>query len=261
MATSLRLIVVMVAGASSSADTLQPALRIFLERRVSAALAGSSSRRLQDQPVHPCAAGLVEHLASSYLTTGESKLSAWMHKTVTQAVAAIENDASLSQACSAGELSLLQLAEVQVRRRQEALNMYKVINGHHREMRKVAKMPSVADPGAHNATSMNGTEVVEAREDGHGTRMQVPRTTLQGESKECLDDVWQEAIANEDALRDYAAAATQIGSRQWVRDGIDWCVEQANTFFREGTALGSNATRKAESWEGWVRHAGASTVC
>jgi hypothetical protein len=42
--------------------------------------------------------------------------------------------------------------------------------------------------------------------------------------------------ADDEALTAYAAAASVIGARAWVREGIDWCAEQACGFFLCGGA-------------------------
>ena len=52
------------------------------------------------------------------------------------------------------------------------------------------------------------------------------------------------------ALGAYADAAAVIGSRAWVRSGIEWCVEQARAFFHRGG--GAKFARK-EAAAAWYR--------
>ena len=47
------------------------------------------------------------------------------------------------------------------------------------------------------------------------------------------EGVW----ADEQALREYAAAATDIGTRKWVRQGIDWCADVATRHVLHGGAM------------------------
>ena len=48
--------------------------------------------------------------------------------------------------------------------------------------------------------------------------------------------VWRAATAEQAALRTYAEAAAEIGTREWAKAGIAWCAEQATHFYRGGGA-------------------------
>ena len=195
----------------SGETALQPGLRSFLEKRVSAALAGGSGgRRLErGQAVHPAAPGLVNGLVAASPSSGDA-CAAWVHRTAMQAVAALENEPSLGEATVAGSLGLLDLAGAQADRRAAALRMYNVINGHHLNMRRAAAAAEGEDSDGVSA---------EAEERGGGG----------GDG----DGGGAEAWGSEERLRGYAAAATQIGTRDWVRAGIDWSVRQADAFYCE----------------------------
>ncbi|EOD35683.1 hypothetical protein EMIHUDRAFT_227478 [Emiliania huxleyi CCMP1516] len=175
------LTVLMLLGSGETA--LQPGLRSFLEKRVSAALAGGSGgRRLErGQAVHPAAPGLVNGLVAASPSSGDA-CAAWVHRTAMQAVAALENEPSLGEATVAGSLGLLDLAGAQADRRAAALRMYN------------------------------------------------------------------------ERLRGYAAAATQIGTRDWVRAGIDW---SADAFYREGE--GCRLTKREAVRESYRRSGGPPT--
>jgi len=163
-------------------------MRTFLERRVSAAIAAGSSgpsatslshARLEEMAIHTAAPALIEDLAAA--APSGVGLSAWLHQTTLQAVVAIEHSTKLSAGCAAGELSLLDAVVDNTERLARGEHVYKVINGHHRELRQRG-----------------------------------------------------EAAKDDEVLRSYAEAATYVGTRSWVHQGIDWCAAQARTFFREG---------------------------
>lgn len=213
---------------STGAVALPARLRTFLERRVSAALAGSTRGRIDDQPVHPAAPALLDILTAA--AQGEDRSSKWVHRTVEQAAVAMENDPTLSAACVCGEISLLELATAQVQRREAALNMYNVINGHHREMRKVVQQAADGDDGNGAAAAALAASDASAASEASAA----PPGRSEAEAAPVDNEAWQHATSDAGALRDYAAAATQIGSRAWVRAGIDWSVEQANSFLRDG---------------------------
>ena len=131
----------------------------------------------------------------------ESVLNAWCHQQATAAAVSLEKDESLRRRFVSGELSLLDVAEAAACYSEAAEEMYNTINGHHRDLRRGVSAAGGADG-----------------EDGAAS-------------------AWQAATADADALRSYADAASRIGTRGWVRRGIDWCAETATRFFREGGAL------------------------
>ena len=51
-----------------------------------------------------------------------------------------------------------------------------------------------------------------------------------------VSTVWRAATAEQAALRPYAEAAAEIGTREWAKAGIAWCAEQAAHFYRGGGA-------------------------
>lgn len=136
-----------------------------------------------------------------------SQLAVWVHAQFDLALRAIEKEPEVARALAAGEITLRNAVEVNMAYSAAASAMYQTINGHHRELRAVA-----AEVAAQSDES--GDE--EAAAAGAGT----------SES-----DAWRRGTADDDALRAYAAAATQIGSREWVRMGIEWMVRQATDFF------------------------------
>jgi hypothetical protein len=226
----------------ATADALEPKLRLFLERRVSAALTGVGSGRIDNVAIHERVPALVDGLAADLDGRSSAaadalnpadlkKRSARVHKVAVQAALAIENDPALRVACANGEVGLLQLAEAQLQRRRAAVHMYNVINGHHREMRKVAKT-AIEGPGS----SAAGVRDDGGSSSGSSDGGIAPASGAASAAPTAADDAeaWRHATADESSLREYAAAATQIGTRAWVRAGIDWTVEQANGFFREG---------------------------
>ena len=226
----------------ATADALEPKLRLFLERRVSAALTGVASGRIDNVAIHERVPALVDGLAADLDGRSSAaadalnpadlkKRSARVHTVAMQAALAIENDPALRVACANGEVGLLQLAEAQSQRRRAAVQMYNVINGHHREMRKVAKT-AIEGPGSSAAGGRDDGGSSSGSSDGGIA----PASGAASAAPTAADDAaaWRHATADESSLREYAAAATQIGTRAWVRAGIDWAVEQANGFFREG---------------------------
>eukprot|EP00315_Gephyrocapsa_oceanica_P043144 CAMPEP_0185529120 /NCGR_PEP_ID=MMETSP1366-20130426/100532_1 /TAXON_ID=38817 /ORGANISM="Gephyrocapsa oceanica, Strain RCC1303" /LENGTH=357 /DNA_ID=CAMNT_0028140713 /DNA_START=129 /DNA_END=1199 /DNA_ORIENTATION=+ len=218
----------------SGETALQPGLRSFLEKRVSAALnGGSGGRRLErGQAVHPAVPGLVNGLVAASPSSGDA-CAAWVHRTAMQAVAALENEPSLCEATVAGSLGLLDLAGAQADRRAAALRMYNVINGHHLDMRRAAAVEGEDSDGVS----------AEAEERGGGAGAD--------------DGGGAEAWGSEERLRGYAAAATQIGTRDWVRAGIDWSVRQADAFYREGE--GCRLTKREAVRESYRRSGGPPT--
>jgi 25S rRNA (adenine2142-N1)-methyltransferase len=109
-------------------------LRTFLERRVSAALAGAVVQgRIDDQPIHPAAPALLDGLVAG---APDGDLSSWAHSTTLLAAKALQNDPVLCDACVSGRLGLLDAAEANAKHTAAAEQMYHVINGHHRELRE-----------------------------------------------------------------------------------------------------------------------------
>ena len=47
---------------------------------------------------------------------------------------------------------------------------------------------------------------------------------------------WQQAVSETESLEAYAAAAAEIGKREWARAGIAWCAQQSIDFFHGGGA-------------------------
>ena len=47
---------------------------------------------------------------------------------------------------------------------------------------------------------------------------------------------WQHAVSETESLEAYAAAAAEIGKREWARAGIAWCAQQSTDFFHGGGA-------------------------
>jgi hypothetical protein len=58
---------------------------------------------------------------------------------------------------------------------------------------------------------------------------------------------WRRAVDETESLEAYAAAAAEIGKREWARAGIAWCAQQSSDFFRGGGArrLAQNERRAA----------------
>ena len=63
---------------------------------------------------------------------------------------------------------------------------------------------------------------------------------------------WRRACGETASLEAYAAAAAEIGKREWARAGIAWCAQQSADFFRGGGAqrLEQNERRAAARREG-----------
>ena len=47
---------------------------------------------------------------------------------------------------------------------------------------------------------------------------------------------WQQVVGETESLEAYAAAAAEIGKREWARAGIAWCAQQSTDFFHGGGA-------------------------
>ena len=60
--------------------------------------------------------------------------------------------------------------------------------------------------------------------------------TITSHHDQLKETQWEEAKGDGDALAAYAAAATQIGEREWVQLGVDWMADFAATFYRRGGA-------------------------
>ncbi|KOO34134.1 zinc finger protein [Chrysochromulina tobinii] len=99
----------------ATADALEPKLRLFLERRVSAALTGVASGRIDNVAIHERVPALVDGLAADLDGRSSAaadalnpadlkKRSARVHKVAVQAALAIENDPALRVACANGEI-------------------------------------------------------------------------------------------------------------------------------------------------------------
>ena len=65
---------------------------------------------------------------------------------------------------------------------------------------------------------------------GHHHRL---RMLVSGDGKTATDE-WSMAVVNQDELRQYARAASEISTREWTQQGIDWCASEAVSFFRKG---------------------------
>ena len=119
------------------------------------------------------------------------ELRGWVHAQASHAFTALEKNGTLAIQLVAGDIGLMDCVAYNRRHRASASKMYDVINGHHGSMRRTAN------------------------ELGNGAK---------------TDDAWRLSTSDAEALSAYAAAATQIGARPWVRLGIDWMVNEATDF-------------------------------
>ncbi len=184
---------------------LPPSLAAFVSKRIQAALRGPAD-------VPALIAELVKHAPA-----GEP-LNMWVHHHSLRAERALAKDEILRQQLLAGEVGLIDAVRADEAHSADAEAMYTTITGHHSELR--SSTAAHAQPSVRREA---GEAEVEAED---------PMVTA----------AWRAATSDASALREYADAAGKIGSRRWVRDGIDWCVGTSRTFFREGG--GSNLARR-----------------
>lgn len=66
-------------------------------------------------------------------------------------------------------------------------------------------------------------------------------------TERALSEQWSRVAGETESLEAYAAAAAEMGKREWARAGIAWCAQQSTDFFRGGGArrLAQNERRAA----------------
>jgi len=214
----------------SSRDSLPTALTDFVRRRFEAA----------GLPV-AAAEAAVRQLATLAAAQPSASARGWFHERGRLAAELLESDASVAAALAAADLDIAGVLEARAERSLRSSGLFEVINGHHRVLRKalgsgaegvpirngsggapesVAALADGAAPAAGAAPTPGAVAADAGAGTGAGTGAGAAATAAGG-------DGWVEAVEDPAALRRYAAAAAQIGAKAWVREGVEWCAEQA----------------------------------
>ena len=177
----------------ASAKAIPDGMRAYLTRKLTAAISTPGTAQLAH------AGRLVDALVAA---APKAECTSWVHQQFDDALKAVEKEPQVADALTAGEIGLLDAVARNAAHSAAAAAMYHTINGHHRELRAIAN-------GCTDGETVAAAEATD------------------------VDEAWRRATADGEKLRAYAEAATQIGSRGWVRAGIAWMAEQATGFFCE----------------------------
>lgn len=151
----------------------------------------------------------------------------WVHRQFENALRAVEKEPKVASRLAVGEIDLLDAVALNEAHSEAALAMYNTINGHHRELRAIASASQRAEAEG-RAAHIDASSREASGTDGEET----------DEETAAADEAWRLAKADDASLRAYAAAATRIGTRPWVQQGIEWMAAQATHFCHESGADG-----------------------
>lgn len=204
-------------------------MRNFLTRKLNAVLVTPNVHATADT------AELIDALVAA-APPEEAVLRTWVHAQFDNAVRAIQKDPNVITSLASGEMGLLEAAAANDHHTAAAEAMFHTINGHHRELRAVASAAADEPPPSSPVTAASDDEPPALTDD----RLHVDDVA------EAADGAWVQVTSDASALRAYAEAATQIGQREWVRQGIDWMASTATTFFAgDGKATDPHLVRLA----------------
>ena len=185
-------------------------MKIFLTRKLAAAIATPGTAPTAE------VARLIDALIAA--APDEAPRASWVHAQFDMALRAVEKEPAVATALKAGEIGLLDAVDHHAAYSEAAAAMYHTINGHHRELREVAGVRDAPDDSLRTAAGEDAS----------------------------ADDAWLRATSDGAKLRAYADAATRIGTRQWVRAGVQWMAKQAGDFFCDAHAGGGSSTVAGE---------------
>jgi 25S rRNA (adenine2142-N1)-methyltransferase len=208
----------------ASALQLPASLRGFLHKKLREGLAGAVADQTLDT--------LLSDLAACKPAEVDAK--AWVHEQTLTALNAVRKDRALGESLATGDISLVDAAARNRVYREAAESMYTVINGHHRTLRETSEVATSHMAGDGVGSAIQGRErSTSAREEEGEEEVGSARGALDvgQDVNEAVEDAWKQVTSDADALEAYAAAATQIGSRAWVKQGINWMAEHARDFF------------------------------
>lgn len=120
-----------------------------------------------------------------------------------------------------GDVALSDALAAAVARRQRCATSRAVIKAHHQRLREcvaAAAPPPVPPPPA----------LPLLADDEHNTAAAVAAAARRA--------AWEAGVSDEQALADYADAATETGRRSWVRAAQAWCLDCAQGFLSRGGA-------------------------
>ena len=157
----------------------------------------------------------------------------WFHEQARFGADYLHQNPSAAAALESGEMDVEALLRLRQERSAAAGGLFRVINGRHRELRQAF------GSGRKGVDVRQGAGQLEGMS-GDGSAPAAAAAAPGG---------WAEAADDEDANRRYAEAASQIGVRPWVQEGIEWCSEQCRRFFHGGGAL--TLARKEAARRSW----------
>ena len=184
-------------------------MKIFLTRKLAAAIATPGTAPTAE------VARLIDALIAA--APDEAPRASWVHAQFDMALRAVEKEPAVATALAAGEIGLLRPSPTTRPTRS---------GGRH------VPHDQRASPRA-------------ARGRGRPRRADDSIGTASGEDA-AADDAWLRATSDGAKLRAYADAATRIGTRQWVRAGVQWMAKQAGDFFCDAHAGGGSSTVAGE---------------
>ena len=179
------------------------------------------------------AASLIEALLAAAPAASEhTNVNSWANQQVGSALGAIEKDPRVAIGLGTGTLGLLEAAARNTAHTALYKSVYDTMNGHHREFRAIT--------AAHATTTTCGTAaevgIKSPQPCGSATDKAYGSPHVGPAIDPVIDDAWQLATADQDALRAYAAAATHIGAQEWVRTGIAWMASMIDEYFGRDTS-------------------------
>ena len=167
-------------------------------------------------------------------SSGNEPIQKWFHEQARLGADYLQQDPSAAAALERGEMDIEALLRLRQERAAAAGGLFRVINGRHRELRQAFG---------------SGREGVDVRQGAEQVEDTVGDASGVTAAAAAAPGGWAEAADDEDANRRYAEAASQIGVRPWVQEGIEWCSEQCRRFFHGGGAL--TLARKEAARRSW----------
>ena len=218
-------------------DSLPTSLTDFVRRRFEAVGLPAAA-----------AEAAVQQLAT--LAAAQPRARSWFHEKGRLAAEFLESDASVAAALAAAEIDVGGVLETRAERSLRSSRLFEVINGHHRVLRQALGSgaegvpihegaPIHEDVPIHNGSGgapKSAATVAGGAAPAAGTAP-TPGAAAAGAAAGATTaggHGWAEAVEDPAALRRYAAAAAQIGAKAWVREGVEWCAQQARAHFYGG---------------------------
>jgi len=228
--------------ASPDCDSLPSSLTDFVRRRFEAVGLPAAA-----------AEAAVQQLAT--LAAAQPRARSWFHEKGRLAAEFLESDASVAAALAAAEIDVGGVLETRAERSLRSSRLFEVINGHHRVLRQALGSGAEGVPIHEGVPMHNGSggapksaaTVAGGAAPAAGTAP-TPGAAAAGAAAGATTaggHGWAEAVEDPAALRRYAAAAAQIGAKAWVREGVEWCAQQARAHFYGGAGRESGAVTLA----------------